>query len=40
MTTTPTPLASSATGHGGRSTQPSEGTGFVGRMLHSLEFWR
>ena len=40
VTTTTTPSASSAAGHGGRAALPSGGTGFVGRMLHSLEFWR
>jgi len=41
VTTTTTPAASTSTPHGTAPTgAPTGGTGFVSRMLHSLEFWR
>ena len=40
VTTTTTPSAATAAGHADRTPSTSGGAGFVGRILHSLEFWR
>jgi cell division protein FtsL len=40
VTTTTAPVTASAAAHPDRAVGASGGAGFVGRILHSLEFWR